>query len=97
MKNNLVTSNLTMAFVLSITDDSRAFGYNNRDFVKCSSPFDGRQNRPYSDNYSNSAKSGGLTPRETFERKHRLNSSTRKDNHQLPDRPQSDEWSPSYV
>ncbi|XP_063414587.1 protocadherin-7-like [Mytilus trossulus] len=81
-------------------DDSRAFGYNNRDFHKCSSPFDshGRPNRPFSDNYSNSAKnSGGLTPRETFERKHKLNSSTRRDNNQLPDRPQSDEWSPSYV
>ncbi|CAC5406471.1 PCDHD1 [Mytilus coruscus] len=81
-------------------DDSRTFGYNNRDFHKCSSPFDnqGRSNRPFSDNYSNSAKSsGGLTPRETFERKHKLNSSTRRDNNQLPDRPQSDEWSPSYV
>jgi hypothetical protein len=57
---------------------------------------DGRSNRPFSDNYSHSAKHGGLTPRETFERKHKLNSS-RTDNNQLSDRPKSDEWSPSYV
>lgn len=77
-------------------DDSRSFGYNNRDFNTCSSPFDGRPSRPFSDNFSHSAKNGGLTPRETFERKHKLNSS-RTDNIPLTDRPKSDEWSPSYV
>lgn len=99
---------LTLIFIYCIflfSEDSKTFNFNPPPpYVRREDPLDIPRppSRPSSDIYSISSKhtdfNKGLSPRETFERKHKLTSSLRNDsNKNKMSKGKGDNWSPSYV